>query len=398
MKKTIAFIMALIFAISLCGCASDIDSGADVTSEPTPPVESAQPSDSAVMPTDDMALPEKPAERLGFSGGNIGAFGLICGGEDGYIYYRSEADWRIWRALPDGSEKMKICDRVADHINVLDGWIYFVSHSDGNAIFRVRTDGTDEARLVEGYCGNLYAAESGIYFDIRDENNVAQIYHVQLDGSELTKLIPDSYIAYYYGGRIYTRGATQFDFGVYDVVTDEYSLLAQTYVHNVSVDDSGIYYWAVDKSEFHVIDADGNDTVVLKGGDYFNYTDGNLYYVGYGENANGLCHVVNRLNIATGEIVTLYEELNEFFDAHGELLGVTFEQMNIGDYDPDIFEDTPYGKALKGGGNFFNEAVGYVYVVGEHLFMRAGLRESMLQTGELDCTVRLDGGLVIWDY
>ena len=49
----------------------------------------------------------------------------------------------------------------------------------------------------------------------------------------------------------------------------EKKVLAGTYIHNVSVDDSGIYFWAADKGEFHCIDLDGvNDTIILHGGDF----------------------------------------------------------------------------------------------------------------------------------
>jgi len=46
----------------------------------------------------------------------------------------------------------------------------------------------------------------------------------------------------------------------------------------VTVDESGIYYWAVDEGEFRCMDHDvSNRSVILRGGDIFNYSDGNLY-------------------------------------------------------------------------------------------------------------------------
>lgn len=45
----------------------------------------------------------------------------------------------------------------------------------------------------------------------------------------------------------------------------------------------------------------------------------------------------------------------------------------------------------------YNESVGYVYVAGEYLYMRASLRESILVNGKLNCIARLDGGVTIWD-
>lgn len=363
--------------------------------------------DPNIVNYEDVLLPNQilspvSVERIGFEGGNIGAGGLVCGGDDGFIYFRSENDWRLYRAKPDGSERTKVCDCVGENINILDGWVYFINHFDDNAVYRVRTDGTAETKLVEGYCGDLYVADSGMYFDIRNEYNVAQVYHADLDGGKLTKLIADCYVAYYYNGKIYTKSATAYNLGVYDIAADEQIILVQTYVHNVSVDESGVYYWAVDKGEFHCLDLDGgNDRIILRGGDFFNYTSGSLYYMGISENANGPCHVTNRLNLETGEIVTLYEELNEFFDSHGNLIGVTYKQLENEGYDPDIFEYVKGERVgeyvLKSGGIFFNEYTNYIYVIGEHIFMCAGLRESLIQKGSMDCLVRLDGGLIIWN-
>jgi hypothetical protein len=274
-KKLLWLALALIVAISLVACSTN-NSGNNQPDESIAaanPPESSAPSGEAGSP----ALPPSYVERLGFSGGNIGAGGLVCGGDDGYVYYRSESEgWRLYRAKPDGSDKAKVSDRIAEKINVLDGWVYFLDYPEGFPIYKVRTDGTEETKLIDGYCGNLYVADSGIYFTKRDENNASHIYHAELDGGSMTMLFADASLMYYYKGMVYL-GANQL--GVFDIATGEEKVLADTAVHNVSVDDTGIYYWAVDKGEFHRMDLDGsNDSVILQGGDFFNYTNGKLYY------------------------------------------------------------------------------------------------------------------------
>ena len=59
----------------------------------------------------------------------------------------------------------------------------------------------------------------------------------------MIKLVPDASLMYYYKGKIYL-GTKQL--GVYDIETGKEKVLAGTYIHNVSVDDSGIYFWAAD--------------------------------------------------------------------------------------------------------------------------------------------------------
>ena len=376
MKKTFSLIMIAVIVLIFAAC------GNSGTESSFPPSESAPSS-------------TEPAERLGFSGGNIGAGGLLCGGDDGYIYFRNEEDWKLYKVKPDGSEKAKLSDHMPERINVLDGWVYFRSFTDGS-IYKVRTNGTDETWLADSVYGNLFIAESGMYFNARDEKNVSHVYRADLDGGNKTLLFRNASIMYYYNGKIYL-GSGQL--GVYEIETSEEKLLDNTFVANVSVDDSGIYYWAYDENEFRRMDLDGsNKSVILHGGDFFNYIDGYLYYMGIGENANGPCHLTNRLNVGTGEIETLYEALNEFFDISGNLLGITFRQLNEGDFDPDRFEYDNQGvMVLKGGGDLYSESLGYVFVVGEHLFMQASLRESIFQNGRFTCIARLDGGIAIWN-
>ena len=90
-------------------------------------------------------------------------------------------------------------------INVLDGWVYYTNYSDGFSLYRVRTDGTGRERLVEGYCDNLYAADSGLYFDRRDENNGSHVYRCGLDGGDLQELLPGYRVSYYYNGSLCLR-------------------------------------------------------------------------------------------------------------------------------------------------------------------------------------------------
>ena len=405
MIRFFTVIIAAVLAFLLVACSTntaETDKPGESV-EQTRPIKSIEPinpikNTASFDEPDDQKPPNLPAERLGFSGGNIGAGGLVCGGDDGYVYFRSESDgWKLFKAKPDGSDKVKLSDHVPDVINVLDGWVYYKAYTDGFAVYRVRTDGTDETKLADGGYGYLFVAESGIYYEARDERNTSHIYRADLDGSNATLLFSDATLMYYYEGKIYLGAGM---LGVYDIETGEEKVLADTYIADVSVDESGIYYWAVDEGEFRRMDLNGgNDSVILHGGDYFNYTNGYLYYMGISENANEPCYIINRLNVETGETITLHEALNELFDAHGELLGITYRQLQNGDYDPDLFEYNSQGEmALKeGGGSYYNESVGYVYVVGQYQYMRAALLESLIQNGEFDCIARLDGGVTIWD-
>lgn len=384
MKKIPVFMMVSILVLSFTACSlNDDDSNIPIneTTQGEEPFDQTGSSESI--------------EQLGFEGGNIGAGGLVSSGNDGNIYYRSESDgWKLYKAKPNGSEKTKISDRIPSCINVLGDWVYFLDHHDNFSIYKVRTNGTEETKLTDGYyCNNLYVADSGIYFDMRDEKNASHVYCADLDGRNITLLFPNASLMYYYKGRIYLGSA---QLGVYDIETGDEKILSQAYAYNISVDDSGIYYWAADEGEFRHMDLDGtNENVILKGGDFFNYSKGNLYYMGISENQNGPCHVINCLNIASNETTVILEEVNEFFNVHGEFMGITFLQYNENPetIDPELFVPNDNGEIFIG----YNESVGYVYTLGGYLFMRGSLRESIIQNGKLDCIARLDGSVTIWD-
>lgn len=405
MKRAVVYLLAAAAILALAGCAWNLrfspggapEQSAAPASETAPADTGTAPDSAPAAENAGAATPgEKgPAEKLGFQGGNIGAGGLVCAGEDGYVYYRSESDgWRLYKARPDGSDKTKLSDAVPDCINVLDGWVYYLNFRDGFSIWKTRADGTEETKLVDGYCGNLYVAESGMYFDRRDERNVPSVYRADLDGGNVTRIYPEAWLRYYYGGRVYVE---RDEFTAYDLAAgEETTLAAGTLVHSVAVDDSGVYYWAVDAGEYRRCDLDGsNERVLLRGGDYFNYCGGALYYMGIGENENGPCHIVCKLDLASNETTVLLEEANEFFDEEGRWLGVTFKQFQERPetIDPALFREDEQGMYFAG----LNESMWYVYDCGGCLFTRPCLRESLIQKGRLDCLARLDGGVVIWD-
>ncbi|MDR3148837.1 MAG: hypothetical protein LBT88_02295 [Oscillospiraceae bacterium] len=72
---------------------------------PSPLPAQTSPSEPAESAPNDTAV----SEVLGFSGGNIGAGGLM-GGDADWIYYRSEAEatfWQLCKARPDGTDKSR---------------------------------------------------------------------------------------------------------------------------------------------------------------------------------------------------------------------------------------------------------------------------------------------------
>jgi hypothetical protein len=277
-------------------------------------------------------------------------------------------------------------------INVLNGWVYYSDFNDGFALYRIRTDGTDHQKLADGYCRNLYVAESGLYFDRRNENNRAQVYHANLDGSEPELLVPDMDVKYYYDGRIYCSTVSQFS--VYDIASGTLTPICEEYVYNVSVDDTGIYYWSVDENAFRRRDLDGgNKSVVLQGGDFFNYSDGKLYYMGYGgDNYDYFC--LYRLDTATGEASARLSLSGEFYADDGTPKGYTLVDLRENTELAESIPQNELGEREYGLTENFN----YPYIIGGYEFTRGSLLASKLEKGSWDCLILLDGAHgKVWD-
>lgn len=328
-------------------------------------------------------------EKLGFEGGNLNAGGLMCGDGNGWVYYRSESDyWCLYKAKFDGSGKIKLSDGCPQNIDVLDGWVYYSNFRDGFSIYRVLVNGKEETKLVDGYCSNLYVAESGLYFDMRDEHNSAQIYHANLDGSEMKLIIPDMKLCYYYDGIVYCSNTQKMC--AYDLETGTLSVICEEYTYNVSVNDSGIYFWDVNNDCFCRIDGDGSTEVIVSGGDFYNLTGSKLYYTGYrGVSSKSPC--IYCVDVETKESERVLSLSDQYFDIDGNLLGLTVDMQITEIVDESLFDDE---------GQFigYSENCSYTYAIEDLAFARGSLRKSIFETSKLDCLILLDGGDgVVWD-
>ena len=319
---------------------------------------------------------EQGKGAVGFSGGNVGEGGLMCGDNEGNVYYRSEADhWCLYKAKLDGSQKQRLSDDAPCDINVLDGWVYYANYRDGFSIYRIKTDGTSRGQLKSGYCGDLYVVGDHIYYDVRDEVNTSHIHRMDVDGSNDKLLVSEADLKYYYDGCLYYTNGRLF-LCKYTLETGTSVQLNDKYSHYVTVDQSGVFCWYPDENPFVHMNYEGGDSKVILsgGGDYFNVCDNYVYYMKYGGNYD-----YYRLSLETGEKVQLSSFMAGLFDEKGNIIA-----------NPDAVSEDDHVFHEGGVGNF---------VIGGYAFVRGTLRESLLQNGRLDCLIRLDGpgNMRLWD-
>ncbi|MCL2002747.1 MAG: DUF5050 domain-containing protein [Oscillospiraceae bacterium] len=96
------------------------------------------------------------SEERGNTVGNIVNLGLVAGQSD-RIYYSSGYYHQIsgfhygsglYSINPDGTNGSKLCDDDAAYINVVGDYIYYSNVSDGDKIYKIRTDGDPESRKL----------------------------------------------------------------------------------------------------------------------------------------------------------------------------------------------------------------------------------------------------------
>jgi hypothetical protein len=338
------------------------------------------------------AIPEPEVvtneERLGYSGGNISAGGgLMAYGDDGYIYYRSEADhWQLYKAKSDGSTKQKLSEDMPSNINVIGGWVYYTSFSDNFSIYRIRTDGTERQLLGKEYCDDLYVTDRKIYAGIRDINNQRKIIRMDHTGENIEVITEGASLGYYYNENIYYY-SNDLSLWKFDLLNKTRTQLTDVYSTYVFVDDTGVYYWRPDENTFNRISLDGKDEVIIRNGDCFNYGDGSVYYMKLGYNNYNFF----RYDVKEKAEVQLTKFTGEIWNSS---TGEVVEGVDI--YNTaDIFNN-PDGGVL-----FFNDGSTNVYMLGDKPYFRGTLLECLKETGgnRVDCLFTFigDNELIVWD-
>ncbi len=326
-------------------------------------------------------------ERLGFAGANIGMGGLMAGDGE-WIYYRNEADWGLYKAKTDGSEKTLLLpteDYSPSNLNVLDEWVYFSNYRDGFSIYRVQTDGTAPEKLANGYCSTVFVADSGIYFDWRDDNNVSRTFRMNLDGSEQELLAEGFCPVTYYDEILYLYDFRLKTLSSYNVKTKETAVLNESINQAAyfSSDENGIYYWD-NMNAFCYLNPKTGAVSVLRGGpigDYYNYMNGKAYFVAYGgSNYDYTC--CYSLDIVTKIETPILSLSKDMFDYNGEPIGLTQVDYRNGNYNPKIIPKDESGLPM-----ILNEQASELYIINDQVFSRGLLKDSIPS----NCWIYCDG-------
>lgn len=211
---------------------------------------------------------------------NIVNGGIAC--YDGSRYFFSNDC--LWCEDNSGEYISKIYDKSVYYLNSIKEYLYFVVPSEGNAICRIKKDGTEFEKIYDRYCYELTYYNEWLYFS---SNMGGEEYHVcrmRPDGSDLTIL---TYCRVWYmnisNDKIFF---CNYDDGKsicsMNVDGSDYKMLRSGECCDLCVVNNKIYFSTdIELRRLHSIDLNGNNEEILLDSyvRFTNYFDDKLFFV-----------------------------------------------------------------------------------------------------------------------
>lgn len=160
-----------------------------------------------------------PVNRIGNSASNIANDG-IAASQGSFVYFASSgSDAAIYKMRKDGSDITKVINGTASYLNVAGDWIYYITnqhtpymdptaspdinvYNQRSKLYKVRTNGNNRTLLDEGnWFNSLTVADQWMVYVRRiangDKTHSDQIWRMKIDGSQkqrLTDLKPNQFV------------------------------------------------------------------------------------------------------------------------------------------------------------------------------------------------------------
>lgn len=228
------------------------------------------------------------AEERGNTNSNISNDGEVCE-KDGFIYY-SGAYSGLYKMKTDGTEKVKLLDDSVADINVVDGWIYYLSERNykqnpNSRIYKVKIDGTCKTKVYS-------------------QDNISNL------------IVTNKYIYY----KTFTSGLGDFDYAICKMNIDSTNkelVTSEQWISNINYNNGYIYYNTNDG--IYKIKDDGTDKVKLYNGKtgFMIINDKNIYFHSQGEDysVNNI-YKVNLEGKELQKVITFNSDATELFQPY----------------------------------------------------------------------------------
>jgi len=223
------------------------------------------------------------SSKLGNTNSNIVNGGMSVM-RDGWLYFMNYSDKNaLYKIKPDGTGEARVSDDMAYYLNSYGDWIYYCNGSENNKIYKMKPDGSEKVMVIDNIAQNIMVSEDWIYYINHTDGNNAEeyrrIFKVKIDGTGRQKVNSED-----------------------------------TYAFNI--DGDWIYFANNADQKIYKIKSDGTGQVKVADAivAFFSILDDNIYYVDSGEGKNNIWRM--KLDGTGGEMLT--DEKVSAFNSSGD--------------------------------------------------------------------------------
>ncbi len=314
--------------------------------------------------TDAPFVPDE--NTLGFSPGSASRQGLICSDGKGGILYQDAASGSLFHTDKDGDHTSALSERKPIFINCIGENVWFVD-SDTGALCSLPLKGGEVTEIKESGCGNLFAAGGYLYFG--EKGNACRM---KQDGTAYETLVKNAEPVSFFDGYLYYLAQDGSLFRIEPRSRQSEQIEANA-VMSVSVNEYGVFYVSPADKGFYKL-KDGERTLLISGTE-FHMTGGKNAY--FKDTMQGIYY---RIDVETAVCTQLCTFSRLYFTEKGQLM--TLEEIQ------------PFLSTAK---EVSSEDGGYIYAVGEEVYIYATLAEALNRSGSAYCLTKVtENGPVIW--
>ncbi|MCL2577699.1 MAG: DUF5050 domain-containing protein [Defluviitaleaceae bacterium] len=153
----------------------------------------------------------------------------------------------LYRMSIDGETQERISNINPASITVADGWIYYADRDKNQAVYRIRTDGTERMRLSNSEArGRIIVDDGWVYYS--DFTDDISIFKIRIDGTEHQQVVARTSHEWTDAGFNIFDGWIYFSSylsdGIYRIRTDgtDRQKISDGFGREISIIDDWIYY------------------------------------------------------------------------------------------------------------------------------------------------------------
>lgn len=113
----------------------------------------------------------------------------ILGAKDDWVYYRTASNGLVAMNLSTGVNRIIDEESCENYLNTMDGYIYYKKW--GSGVHRIRVNGNESEKLTSSDVIRISVNKDGIFYLQSESGEVGDFFRVNLDGTNLTKIIDD---------------------------------------------------------------------------------------------------------------------------------------------------------------------------------------------------------------